>query len=340
MKLQDFWYVVAEARELPVGTVLARTVLGERLAVFRDAAGQPAALRDRCMHRAAPLSAGKVDAGQLRCSYHGWLYRGDGTVAQVPAEGPEQREVAGRCTRRYATLEQHGYVYVRLAEAPEVDHPPHALPSWGEPGWGRVRLQNRFANNVTNCVENFIDVPHTVFVHPGIFRSTRGQSIEATITREQGVVTVHYAGETDNLGWFAWFLNPGKQPIEHSDQFFMPNVTHVRYAMGPRRTFLITSQSVPVTDTETLVYTDLAYDYGWVTPFVAPIIRYQSQAVIDQDLVILRQQGETLAHYGGGFANTPADIVHVLVESIRDALAAGEDPRQLPARSHSVKFYA
>lgn len=340
MKLDDFWYVVAESHELRAGRVLARTVLGERLAVFRDAVGQPAALRDRCMHRAAPLSMGQVDGGQLRCPYHGWTYRGDGTVAAVPAEGPDAREVAGRCARRYATREQHGYVYVRLSDAPTVDQPPFALPAWGERGWGRVRLQNRFANTVTNCVENFIDVPHTVFVHPGIFRTARGQPIRATVTREAGSVVIHYHGETDNLGWFAWFLNPGRHPIEHSDAFHMPNVTHVRYAMGPRRTFLITSQSVPVGDAETLVYTDLCYDYGWVTPFVGPIVRYQSQAVIDQDLVILQAQAENLARFGGGFANTPADLVHVLVESIREALEAGQDPRDLPVRTHELVMYA
>lgn len=340
MKLDDFWYVVAESAELAGGAVLARTVLGERLAVFRDGEGVAAALRDRCMHRAAPLSAGTVEAGQLRCPYHGWRYRGDGSVAHVPAEGPDAREVAGRCARRYATREQHGYVYVRLSDTPAVDLPPFEIPSWGAPGWGRVRLQNRFANNVTNCVENFIDVPHTVFVHPGIFRTARGQAIRATVTREGGTVMVRYHGETDNLGWFAWFLNPGGHPIEHSDQFLMPNVTHVRYAMGPRRTFLITSQSVPVDDRETLVYTDLCYDYGWVTPLAAPIVRYQSQAVIDQDLVILRQQAENLARFGGGFANTPADIVHVWVESIREALEAGKDPRELPARTRDITLYA
>jgi phenylpropionate dioxygenase-like ring-hydroxylating dioxygenase large terminal subunit len=340
VRLEDFWYVVAESHELSTTTVLARQVLGEWLAVFRDDAGRPAALRDRCMHRASRLSRGRVENGCLRCPYHGWLYRGDGSVAEVPAEGPAQREVAGRRTRRYETREQDGYVYVRLADAPVVDVPPFAMPHWNAPGWGRVRLQNRFKNTVTNCVENFIDVPHTVFVHPGIFRTARGQPIDATITRENGVVTVKYGGETDNLGWFSWFLNPSGSPIVHTDQFFMPNITHVRYGMGPHRTFLITSQSVPVADDETLVYTDLTYDYGWATPFAGPVVRWQSQAVIDQDIVALGQQMEVIRRYGDAFASTPADLVHVLVESIRGALVEGSDPRDLPVRTHRVTFHA
>ncbi len=340
MKLEDFWYVVAESHELPPGKVLARKVMGEWLAVFRDEAGAPAALRDRCMHRASRLSLGRVEQGCLRCPYHGWLYKSDGCVAEVPAEGPAQREVRGRRTRRFATLEQDGLVYVRLAETPAEDVAPFRMPHWDDAGWHHVRLQNRFKNNVTNCVENFIDVPHTVFVHPGIFRTARGQAITATITREDGAVTTVYQGETDNLGWFSWFLNPGGHPIEHSDTFVMPNVTHVRYHMGPRRTFYITSQSVPVEDDETLVYTDLTYDYGWVSPFIAPLVAWQSQRVIDQDIVALGQQMEVIRRYGDAFQNTPADLVHVLVESIREELAEGRDPRLLPKRSHTVTFHA
>ena len=41
---------------------VARTFLGEQVVLFRGANGQPAALEDRCCHRAAPLSLGAVRA--------------------------------------------------------------------------------------------------------------------------------------------------------------------------------------------------------------------------------------------------------------------------------------
>jgi phenylpropionate dioxygenase-like ring-hydroxylating dioxygenase large terminal subunit len=340
MRLDDFWYVVAESRELTAERPLSRQVLGERLAVFRGADGTPAALQDRCMHRAGALSSGRVRAGCLQCPYHGWRYRPDGTVAEVPSEGPDTREIPARTARCYATAEVDGYVYVRLATGSDAPAEPPRSPHWGAPGWGHIRLQNRFDADVTACVENFIDVPHTVFVHPGIFRTARGQAIDATVTRRGGEVSIDYTGETNNLGWFSWFLNPGRHPIRHTDTFQMPNRTHVVYEMGPRRVFLITSQSVPIDDQQTLVYTDLTYDYGWLTPWVGPVVRWQSQAVIDQDLEVLSRQSWVRRRYGDDFTNTPADVVHVLVESVRAALAAGEDPRQLPDRTHRVRFHA
>ena len=45
--------------------------------------GKPNVLRDRCMHRAAPLSKGRVEGGCVRCPYHGWLYDAAGDVVEV-----------------------------------------------------------------------------------------------------------------------------------------------------------------------------------------------------------------------------------------------------------------
>ena len=336
MRMEDFWYVVAESRELGVRDVLGRQVLGEWLVVFRDGQGRPAVFRDRCQHRASRLSLGRVCDGKLQCPYHGWTYAGDGQVVAVPAEGPDHRPLASRRALVYEAAEADGYVYVRLASG--TDSVPFPMPHWQASGWGHVRLQNRFQNTVTNCVENFVDVPHTVFVHPGIFRTSRAQTIDATVRREGGTVVVEYQNETDNLGWFAWFLNPSRRPIVHVDRFLMPNITNVEYRFGPRRVFFITSQSVPVTDTETLVYTDLTFDYGMWTSLAGPIVRYQGQAVIDQDIRALNQQMQVIDRYGGEFANTAVDVIHVFIESIRDELARGGDPRALPTKQVDVRF--
>ena len=68
-------------------------------------------------------------------------------------------------------------------------------------------------------MENFIDIPHTVYVHPGIFRNERRQEIEVDIVRKDGAVKATYRNETDNLGWFSRFLNPGGHEIVHTDDF-------------------------------------------------------------------------------------------------------------------------
>lgn len=341
---RSFWYVVAQTPELGPSTVLRRKVLGEWIAIFRGDDGKPAALRDRCMHRNAPLSKGRVQDGQLQCPYHGWVYDKEGTVVAVPAEGDQFTASKRRCAVRYATVEQDGFVYVRLDRDAPADIEPYRMPHWDDPAWKTVRLVNRFRNNVTNCAENFIDIPHTVYVHDKIFRVSRSQRVGATIRRERGSVLVEYGGETSNLGWFSWFLNPKGTPIEHRDNFHMPNVTEVEYVFSDARRLYIISQTVPEEDGECVVYTSLTYNFGafsrWpLSEIAGRILGWQGQKVIDQDIDALHDQNEVIAKFGEEFNNTAADAIHVFVESIRDEILAGRDPRALPPKMASVELW-
>lgn len=337
MNFEDFWYVVAQGEQLTAQTVLRRQLLGEWLAIFRDAQGHPVALRDCCLHRNSRLSAGTVRAGQLQCPYHGWRYDGEGKVVAVPAEGNCPK--ATRQAICYVSREQDGYVYVRLTAQPSLDLSPFSMPHYRQSGWTTVRVINRFHNTVTNCAENFIDIPHTASVHPGIFRRPRQQPLQMTVSRTGGAVTATYRQETTNLGWFRWFLNPRGQEIRHVDRFLMPNVTSVEYDLGPSRRCCITSQSVPETEDATLVYTDVTFNYGRWNWLAYPFVHWTTQRIIGQDVVVLRQQQETIARYGERFTHTPADTIHVFVASIRAAIATGKDPRQLPDQSIDVTFW-
>jgi phenylpropionate dioxygenase-like ring-hydroxylating dioxygenase large terminal subunit len=338
MQFTDFWYIVCRSQELRPQTVLARQVLGEWLAIFRAPDGKPVALRDYCLHRHSRLSAGKVCAGQLQCPYHGWVYDASGKVVQIPSAGTGQ-PLPTRSAIHYATCEQDDYVYVCLSPAHQTAPHPFSMPYYGAPGWATVRVINRFANTVTNCVENFIDIPHTAFVHPRIFRTERQQSLMMTVDRRDGGVWVEYQQETTNLGWFRYFLNPQGQTIKHTDRFQMPNITSVEYLLGHDRHLFITSQSIPETDTVTLVYTDVTYNYGLWNLWARPLVWWTAQRIIRQDIQILGIQAETIAKYGQHFAHTPADIIHVFVESIRDAIARGDDPRQLPHQTATITFW-
>jgi phenylpropionate dioxygenase-like ring-hydroxylating dioxygenase large terminal subunit len=335
MGFKDYWYIVAESHELTADRVLARVVLDERLACFRSAAGLPVILQDRCLHRNAPLSAGSVSRGLLSCPYHGWTYDGRGRVVGIPAMATQT--LPEHCLPPFSAVESDGYVYVRLGTNDALQKTPFVMPHYGEHGWKSIRLQNLFANNVSNCVENFIDIPHTAFVHREIFRSPRGERIAARIRRADGAVRVEYANESSNLGSYRWFLNPRGDAIRHTDSFYSPNITSVVYEFGARA-FIITSQAVPLDDTRTRVYTDLTYDFGAIGALAAPFIRRHGQRIIDQDKVILAQQMDNIRRYGMSFRDTPADAIHRMVDTLREAIAQGDDPCTLPPQNLDVEF--
>ena len=94
--LLNLWYLVADATEIgnrPVG--LKR--LNRDVVAWRDANGAVNVVEDRCPHRGARLSRGRIIDGQIACAYHGLQLDGDGVItadldrdrlAQVRADMP------------------------------------------------------------------------------------------------------------------------------------------------------------------------------------------------------------------------------------------------------------
>lgn len=337
--LPQYWYIVAESNEITTNKALSRQVLDEWLACYRDEQGQVVIAQDRCIHRCARLSRGTVQDGKLSCRYHGWIYGEGGQIVSIPVEGGQEPAFRRKLkAQTYRAVEQDGYVYVCLEPGKQTPLKPFVLSEIGLPLKGAVRLKNRFNNSLANCVENYIDVPHTAYVHHGIFRKPRGEQLHTTIIRQEGEIHITYHGERLNLGSFSLFLNPQGKEIFHTDHFFAPNVTSVHYQMPCGYRYSITSQSVPVTAMETMVYTDIRYDFGFWTSFAGLLVRRQAQKVILQDIEILNEQGRNIQKYGERFYSTSADTIHTLTSEIINGLKQGIAPANLSAEQQEITF--
>ena len=119
----------------------------------------------------------------------------------------------------------------------------------------------------------------------------------------------------------------------------MPNITTVNYWFGNKKHFIITSQSIPQKNNQTLVYTDLTYNYGIWTYLSRFIVRKYAQKIIDQDIIILRDQMIGIEKFGTQFSYSPSDIIHTYIESIQNEIAEGRDPLLLPKKLTRIKFW-
>jgi phenylpropionate dioxygenase-like ring-hydroxylating dioxygenase large terminal subunit len=341
--LKDFWYIVALSSDLKPGHVLSTNLLDEWLAIYRTSTGKVSAVIDRCMHRNARLSKGKVIKGQLVCPYHGWRYAEDGKLTAIPSEGDTFQTKPLRCITSFPVVEQEGYIYVRLTRTPSagyIDLLPYNIPHYSSPGYKHIRLKHVFHASVPNCAENFVDIPHTTYVHPAIFRYEKApQKIEAEVEINNGSVHVRYLNETSNFGIFSKFLNRQNRVIFHEDHYYAPNITHVEYRFGKRMHFNITSQSIPVDHNETHVYTDLTYDYGFWNIVAQPFVRAVGKKIIAQDVRIMDEQTTVMNKYGTQFTSTRADLQHLWIEQIYASLLAGNDPRNIPSKKSKVEFW-
>ena len=96
--LRNAWYAAAWADEVPAGKLLARTFIDEPVVLFRDEANQPRALLDRCPHRFAPLSMGKLcNGGQaVQCGYcfNGMIIKSSELLSKTPRPTEAQIKTA------------------------------------------------------------------------------------------------------------------------------------------------------------------------------------------------------------------------------------------------------
>lgn len=341
-RLHEHWYAACCADELTALKPLARVLWEEPLVLFRDAERKPVALSDRCTHRGAALSEGQRDAeGCLRCPYHGWAYDGQGQVIQVPSEGPERRVRPGLQGRSFPCQEQDGLVWVWMGDgAPHREPPP--MPWRHDGAWRTYYMITDFDNNVTNLVENFLDVPHTVFVHAGWFRNEKQVEGEAIARRGEGWVELEYLHQ-DAIGFADWALNPDGKPMRHTDRFLFPNTTRVDYAWGEGegdRAFVISSTISPVGPMRCRVYTAISFKFPLLGPALEPFFRWYTRQVIEQDVVIARNQGANLQRFGeANFRATAADVIHAWVEAWRDWALQGEQGPPPPPAEKRVRFW-
>lgn len=326
--LVENWYIACLSKELGQRKPIQRTIYDTPIALFRDQDGKPRALHDRCLHRHAELSEGQVSNGCLQCPYHGWKYDGSGRVLEIPSEGPDSSSKPKRYQlKHFECVEQDGCVWVWMGNGtPKTATPPFRFPHFGESGWRSYFMLTDFDNEVTHLAENFMDVPHTVFVHRGWFRNRTLKKTPITVESKSGSVLVTYHQPGDSIGFSERVLNPKREPIVHTDHFILPNLTRVDYHFGSKRSFIIISQCTPVTTLKCRVYTAIIYRIGFLSLPLEPFFRFYTRQVITQDVEIMQNQGRSFRRdFKTTFHGTDADVVHTGIERIRDWAARGDE---------------
>jgi vanillate O-demethylase monooxygenase subunit len=163
--LRNCWYQAGWSEEVTAGKPLVRTILGEPILFYRMADGTIAALLDRCPHRFAPLSAGKIEGDTVTCGYHGLVFAPDGACVANP-HGPITSRI---CVRAYPTAERHTALWVWMGE-PEMANLA-TLPDLSfideTPETARIRMYMPTRANYQLIVDNIMDLSHADFLHPG-----------------------------------------------------------------------------------------------------------------------------------------------------------------------------
>ncbi len=178
---QRFWYPV-----IPRSHLLKQPqefeLLGQKIVLWLDNSGQAVAAKNRCCHRSAQLSQGKVIDGNLVCPYHGWRFNSEGNCVKVPQLEDSSQIPKTYQIKTYSCQERYGYIWVCLGE------PLNKIPEIVEAEDPNFRLIPEFYET-WNCaglrvMENELDLAHPTFVHTTTFGSEAHPIPDAIEARE------------------------------------------------------------------------------------------------------------------------------------------------------------
>lgn len=306
-RLSNAWYVLATSAEL-TNKPLARTLYGMPLVLFRDVALRPAALLDRCAHRNAPLSLGRCEAGTVECAYHGWRFDAAGRAARIPSligPHPERSLVPS-----FATREQAGLVWVYATPNIAPTHEPFELADLG-PGYATVTRMVEASGTLHATVENALDVPHTGFLHRGLFRGAgKTNRIRAVVTRAGDRVQTEYIGEPRPEGLLGRLLSPSGGVVTHYDRFILPCVAEVEYRIGAENHILVSAMATPVEDTLTRLFAVIRFRTRLPAWLVKQVLEPIALRIFAQDARMLERQTAAAARFGGEhYMSTELDLM-------------------------------
>lgn len=321
LTLNGYWYIAAPAAELRAKPI-RRVVEGEVLVLFRDRSGKPCALLDRCAHRGMALSHGRVVGDCIECPYHGWRYDGAARLCAVPSCDESAPLPQPKTTRAYPVIESDGQLWAWIGQGAPAG-PPFHFPHAGEPGWNTFFMHTRFEAPVDACLENFLDVPHTLLVHPGLFRGKDQRAIVARVRRGRDFVEAEFVNEQPLQGLGPRLLFPRGTIMRHTDRFILPAITRVDYTFGVRHAFIITSQCTQRAEFAVDVTTAITWRLPMPAWIARPLLGWYCRRVIQQDVDVLKVQGEQIKRFGTSYLSTSADVLGSHIRGLRQRAVEG-----------------
>lgn len=176
--LRRSWHVVSNQSELSKpGDFITREILGTPIQV-RNFDGEVRALSNVCAHRHALIcSDSGGNSSTMRCQYHGWEYKADGSTGRIPQpKNFVPFEAPKPCLPRYKVATAGQLVFVNLssdaislAQFLGEDFFEQLEEHFGEQWTLAMKWWPEYPVNWKIPVENSLEAYHVPSVHPKTF---------------------------------------------------------------------------------------------------------------------------------------------------------------------------
>ena len=235
MELRPGWYVVAEESELAPRKPNALRRYGIDWVLWRNSEGQWVLQEDRCPHRSARLSLGKIVDDSVACPFHGFQFDSEGRCKYAPEI---RRDAPGLKVRTFRLRAFQGVLWVNWdipAETP--------LPWFPELPGTCTGTEDRvdWPQHYTRCIENQLDHAHLPFVHATSIGRGQAPDRKAHLAADaQGLHITFQDGPEPKTGFSLLF--PGSWRLRINDKM-MPFIAFVPVDETNTRIYLRTYQA-------------------------------------------------------------------------------------------------
>ncbi|MEB3291117.1 MAG: Rieske 2Fe-2S domain-containing protein [Leptolyngbya sp.] len=168
----EAWYPVAYVEDLDQAHPSRFTLLERGLVIWWDPkASTWRVFEDKCPHRLAPLSEGRInEAGLLECPYHGWAFSGQGTCDHIPQQPADtQAQTSSRaCALALPATVKQGLLFVypgKAENAPQVEVPIIGPVEEEPDGWVMLNTFRDLPYDALTLLENVLDASHIPYTH-------------------------------------------------------------------------------------------------------------------------------------------------------------------------------
>jgi phenylpropionate dioxygenase-like ring-hydroxylating dioxygenase large terminal subunit len=275
------WYVILESPELKKNKPLRVKRFNEDLVLWRDEKSNVCCIADKCCHRGASLSCGRIINGKLECPFHGFIYDKSGKIQVIPANGKNRPVPETMKVRAYRTYEAFGFIWVWWGDDDIPANEPFFFKELGN--FSYSTFKDHWNVHYSRAIENQLDVVHLPFVHKTtIGRGNKTLVNGPVVIREKELITFYVYNIEDDGKTIP--LKPDEIPdyekLFHL-QFHYPNIWQ-NYISDKLRVF---AAFVPVDEENTIIYVRY-YQSIIKVPLLRELFNYIGKLT---NIIILRQ---------------------------------------------------
>jgi 5,5'-dehydrodivanillate O-demethylase oxygenase subunit len=339
--LRKYWLPVGFSHEHGSDAPSLVRWLGEDLILFRDESGRVGLIEPSCAHRGTSLEYGWIEAGGIRCCYHGWVYDVNGRCIEQPGEPPGSDFKNKIKLKSYPVRELGGIIWAYLGKGapPELNRYHFLVREDGEREYsGYVRECNYMQQ-----LENGLDPVHATVLH--------GRPVHGSPAAPEWMERPEFeVAANESMAYYVARRQGPKPGTEwHREVAYLPPILVVHHGgslpSDPEPAMVDVSWRMPIDDFSTRSFTLRIYPpvdgKPWVRekkerPKPAPLMRgtrkqYDMATINGQDTAAQVGQGAIVDRAREHLGHSDRGVIQVrkLWQQTIEANLRGEEPPNL-----------